>query len=94
MKRIRQSLAASAALACLSMAAAGNAHADAFAQAILTIDNFRLLHASGAVYNRTDFRAGLSYETSGIPQEWVSPLTYDANKVIGGAGASLYAGEN
>lgn len=57
MKRIRHTLVASAALACLSMAAAGNAHADAFAQAILTIDNFRLLHASGAVYNRSDFQA-------------------------------------
>ncbi len=56
MKRIRPTLAASAALACLTMAGAGNAHADAFAQAILTIDNFRLLHASGAVYNRTDFQ--------------------------------------
>ncbi len=44
--------------------------------------------------NRTDFRAGISYETSGIPEEWVSPLTYDANKVIAGAGASLHAGEH
>jgi long-chain fatty acid transport protein len=44
--------------------------------------------------NRTDLRAGVSYETSAIPQEWVSPLTYDANKLIGGAGASLYAGDN
>ena len=43
--------------------------------------------------NRTDLRAGISYETSGIPEEWVSPLTYDANKVIGGVGASLHAGE-
>lgn len=44
--------------------------------------------------NRTDFRAGVSYETSGIPEEWVSPLTYDANKIIGGVGASLHAGEH
>ena len=44
--------------------------------------------------NRTDLRAGISYETSGIPEEWVSPLTYDANKVVGGLGASLYAGEH
>jgi long-subunit fatty acid transport protein len=41
---------------------------------------------------RTDFRAGISYETSGIPEAWVSPLTYDANKVITGVGASLHAG--
>lgn len=44
--------------------------------------------------NRTDLRAGISYETSGIPDQWVSPLTYDANKIVGGAGASLHAGEN
>jgi len=44
--------------------------------------------------NRTEVRAGLSYETSGIPKEWVSPLTYDANKIIGSVGGSLYAGEH
>jgi long-chain fatty acid transport protein len=44
--------------------------------------------------NRTDLRAGLSYETSGIPEEWVSPLTYDANKIIGSAGGSLHVGEH
>jgi long-chain fatty acid transport protein len=44
--------------------------------------------------NRTDLRAGVSYETSGIPEQWVSPLTYDANKIVGGAGGSLYAGQH
>ena len=44
--------------------------------------------------NRVDLRAGASYETSAIPQEWVSPLTYDANKIILGGGASLHAGDN
>jgi long-subunit fatty acid transport protein len=44
--------------------------------------------------NRIDLRAGGSYETSAIPQEWVSPLTYDANKIILGGGASLHAGDN
>lgn len=44
--------------------------------------------------NRTDLRAGISYETSAIPEEWVSPLTYDANKLIGSVGASLHAGDN
>jgi long-chain fatty acid transport protein len=44
--------------------------------------------------NRVDLRAGASYETSAIPQEWVSPLTYDANKIILGGGASLHAGEH
>ncbi|MEA2751062.1 MAG: long-chain fatty acid transport protein, partial [Myxococcales bacterium] len=44
--------------------------------------------------NRVDIRAGASYETSAIPEEWVSPLTYDANKIILGGGASLHAGEH
>jgi long-chain fatty acid transport protein len=44
--------------------------------------------------NRIDLRGGVSYETSAIPDEWVSPLTYDANKLIGSTGASLHAGEN
>lgn len=43
---------------------------------------------------RTDLRAGVSYESSAIPQNWVSPLTYDANKIIGSVGASLHAGEH
>lgn len=41
-----------------------------------------------------DLRAGISYETSGIPPEWVSPLTYDASKVIGSAGGSIHIGKN
>jgi len=44
--------------------------------------------------NQTDLRAGVSYETSGIPQQWVSALTYDANKVIGSIGGSIHAGEH
>lgn len=44
--------------------------------------------------NRTDFRAGLAYETSGIPEEYVSVLTYDANKVTAGLGGSIHAGEH
>jgi long-chain fatty acid transport protein len=43
--------------------------------------------------SRIDLRGGVSYETSGIPDQWVSPLTYDANKLVGGAGASLHAGD-
>jgi long-subunit fatty acid transport protein len=40
-----------------------------------------------------DLRAGLSYETSAIPEQWVSPLTYDANKLIGSVGGSVHIGE-
>ena len=43
---------------------------------------------------RSDFRAGVSYETSAIPSEWVSALTYDSNKITIGAGASLHPGEH
>jgi len=39
-----------------------------------------------------DLRAGISYETSAIPSAWVSPLTYDASKVVGSAGGSLNIG--
>ncbi|HEY8078648.1 MAG TPA: outer membrane protein transport protein, partial [Labilithrix sp.] len=45
-------------------------------------------------HNRTTFRAGVSYETSAIPQNWVSPLTYDANKIIGSLGGSIHVGEH
>lgn len=44
--------------------------------------------------NRTDLRGGISYETSAIPREWVTPLTYDANKIIGSAGGSIHVAEN
>lgn len=42
----------------------------------------------------TDLRAGVSYETSGVPEQWVSPLTYDANKLIGSVGGSVHVGEH
>lgn len=42
----------------------------------------------------TDLRAGVSYETSAIPAEWVSPLTYDANKIVASAGGSIHVGEH
>ncbi len=41
-----------------------------------------------------DLRAGASYETSAIPKEWVSPLTYDANKVVGSVGGSVHVGSH
>lgn len=55
MKFARKSLLASAALAALCFGAAGQAHADAFAQSILTINNFRLLHADGTPFTPADF---------------------------------------
>lgn len=41
-----------------------------------------------------DLRAGISYETSAIPREWVSALTYDSNKVVGSVGGGLHVGEH
>ncbi|MDF2693305.1 MAG: rane protein involved in aromatic hydrocarbon degradation [Labilithrix sp.] len=41
-----------------------------------------------------DLRAGVSYETSAVPPAWVSPLTYDASKLIGSAGGSIHVGEH
>lgn len=41
-----------------------------------------------------DLRAGVSYETSAVPREWASPLTYDANKIIGSVGGSVHIGKN
>jgi long-chain fatty acid transport protein len=39
-------------------------------------------------------RLGGAYETSAIPNEWRSVLTYDANKVTIGGGGSIYAGQH
>lgn len=55
MKLLRKTLMMSAALASLSVGLMGNAQADAFAQSILTINNFRLLHADGSAYTPLDF---------------------------------------
>lgn len=56
-KTVRSSMAASLALAAICMASSTNARAEAFAQAILTIDNFRLLHSNGTAFNATDFKS-------------------------------------
>ena len=42
---------------------------------------------------KTDLRGGISYETSAVPKEWVSPLTVDANKVQIGGGLGVYIGK-
>ena len=41
-----------------------------------------------------DLRAGVMYETSGVPKEWISPQVYDANKIVAGAGGSIHIGEH
>lgn len=55
MKLVRKTLIMSAALATFCIGVAGEARADAFAQSILTINNFRLLHADGTPFTPADF---------------------------------------
>lgn len=55
MKLATKKLLMSAAVASLCLGTAGAARADAFAQSILTINNFRLLHADGTAYTPADF---------------------------------------
>jgi long-chain fatty acid transport protein len=43
---------------------------------------------------RLQARAGVAYETSGIQQAYVSPLTIDSNKVSASIGGSLYIGKH
>jgi hypothetical protein len=55
MKLVKKTMLMSAAVASLCIGVAGNARADAFAQSILTINNFRLLHSNGSAFTPADF---------------------------------------
>lgn len=55
MKLIQRTVLATAAALSLSVAGIGTAQASSFASAILDINNFRLLHSSGAAYSSADF---------------------------------------
>ncbi|MDB5953019.1 MAG: hypothetical protein JWR65_4874 [Massilia sp.] len=58
MNRLQQNILRSAGCAALAIGAAGApiaARADSFAQSILVIDNFRLLHANGTIYSAAEF---------------------------------------
>jgi hypothetical protein len=55
MNPLQKNLLRSAIAAVLALGAAGSARADAFAQSILLIDNFRLLHPNGTPYTASDF---------------------------------------
>lgn len=55
MKLVRKTMLLTAAALGIAFASMGSAHADSFAQSILVIDNFRLLHSSGTPFNVTDF---------------------------------------
>jgi hypothetical protein len=50
MNPLQKTMLSSAVLAAVTVGAPGAARADAFAQSILVIDNFRLLHANGTTY--------------------------------------------
>ncbi len=43
---------------------------------------------------RLQLRAGVAYETSGIKEAYVSPMTIDSNKVTVGVGGGLYVGKH
>lgn len=55
MKIVRKTMMLTAMAASIAIGGMGSARADAFAQSILVIDNFRLLHSSSTPYNVTDF---------------------------------------
>lgn len=55
MNLFHKTMLSSAVLAAVACGAAGAARADTFAQSILAIDNFRLLHANGTPYAAGDF---------------------------------------
>ncbi|MES2298368.1 MAG: EDSAP-1 family PEP-CTERM protein [Pseudomonadota bacterium] len=55
MKLLRKSLLMTLAAAGIGIGTMGSAHADAFASAILDINNFRLLHSGGAAFSTADF---------------------------------------
>lgn len=55
MKIVRKTMMLSALIAGIAIGGMGSARADAFAQSILVIDNFRLLHSSGVDYSVADF---------------------------------------
>jgi hypothetical protein len=55
MNPLQKAMLSSAVLAAVAIGAPGTARADAFAQSILIIDNFRLLHANGTPYTNSDF---------------------------------------
>jgi hypothetical protein len=56
MNQFKKRLLAAVAATAVGLGAMGSAHADTFASAVLDINNFRLLHASGAAYATADFR--------------------------------------
>lgn len=55
MKIVRKTMLLTAMAASIAIGGMGSARADAFAQSILVIDNFRLLHSSGTPFSVTDF---------------------------------------
>jgi hypothetical protein len=55
MNLFQKTMLNSAVLAAVAFGAPGAARADTFAQSILVIDNFRLLHANGTPYTASDF---------------------------------------
>lgn len=66
LKKVRPSVVMSCLLAGACLGAAGTARADAFAQAILTIDNFRVLHSTNVAYATSDFTSLNGKNVAGV----------------------------
>ena len=92
-------------LAAVAFGAPGAARADTFAQSILVIDHFRLLHANGTLYTGSDFSmlasANLTWSinltalTTGAavfasqPAQLNAPSIVSRNGALGGATTSM-----
>ena len=75
--------------AAVLMAAAGAARADAFAQAILVIDNFRLQHANGTPYTASDFSLLAGTVDARATGQLNGVFAVDAQSASFGSGISL-----
>jgi hypothetical protein len=93
MNPLQKNLLCSAVGAALALGAAGNAHADAFAQSILVIDNFRLLHANGTPYDANDFVGLAGTSDTHLAGQLNGTTSSATNWVEFGTGAALDAAQ-
>lgn len=91
MKSLQKDLLRSAICAALALGPAGNVRADAFAQAILAIDNFRLLHPDGTSYNAFDFAMQSGTSDTQVTGQLNRQFSSDTNWTEFASGAPLDA---
>jgi hypothetical protein len=85
MRPIQKTVLMTAAAAGLAIAAMAPAHADAFAQSILVIDNFRLLHSNGTPFTSTDFSQFGGTNQAGAGGQWNGAFASGALSLSGNA---------